>query len=138
MYKLESDTFGDHTVHAYSRIGLVIALYVISMVCFCLPYYFDAVNDFSMFTVFAAFSFMTVVCLLNVSFGSKVTPNIFGYWQVGITLLSSVRLSSFLYSAGSGVNRVAVDLSGLICRSFSFVHSLILFRYGCRFSSTVL
>ena len=73
-----SEVTGDHIVEAYSIIGLVIALYVVSMVSFCLPY-FVVVRDLRMFMVFAAFSLTLVICLLKVNLGSKVTPNILGY-----------------------------------------------------------
>lgn len=42
-----------------------------------------------------------------------------------------------LYSAGSGVNKVEVDLSALSIRSFSCVHLYISWRYGWRFDCAV-
>ena len=51
---------------------------------------------------------MLWMCVLYVSFGSKVRPRTFGS-----------RL--LVYSAGSGVNRVQVVLSGFSKRMFCFV-----------------
>ena len=39
---LVSDALGDHMVEAYSCTGLVMALYVASMVSFCLPHFVEA------------------------------------------------------------------------------------------------
>ena len=38
-----------------------------------------------------------------------------------------------LYSAGSGVNRVQVVLSGFSVRLFWFVHTKTVYRYGCMY-----
>ena len=57
-------------------------------------------------------------------------PSIFGFLVVGMVILLIVRFSVVLYSAGSGVNRVEEDLSGLSRRSFSLVHEYICSRYG--------
>ena len=48
---------------------------------------------------------MLWMCVLYVSFGSKVRPITFGYVAMGSALLFIVR-SMLVYSAGSGVNRV--------------------------------
>ena len=54
LLMLVSDMIGDQTVLAYSRIGLVIALYVATIVSFCLPQ-FVPVRDLRMlFDLFAA------------------------------------------------------------------------------------
>ena len=45
---------------------------------------------------------------IKVSLGSRVSPNIFGWVSVGRIILSIFSRSCLLYSAGSGVNRVAV------------------------------
>ena len=47
-----------------------------------------------------------------VSFGSKVRPRTFGCVAMGSALLFIVRSRLLVYSAGSGVNRVQVVLSG--------------------------
>ena len=50
--------------------------------------------------------------VLYVSFGSKVRPRTFGCVAMGSVLLFMVRSRLLVYSAGSGVNRVQVVLSG--------------------------
>ena len=52
---------------------------------------------------------------------------------VGSALLYVVRSRLLVYSAGSGVNRVQVGLSGNSKRLFCFVHAKILCRYGCMY-----
>lgn len=71
------DAMGDQTVLPNSRIGRVIVLYVVMIVSFCFPQCVD-VSVLSMLVVFCAFSFVVCMCLLYVSFGSKVSPSIFG------------------------------------------------------------
>ena len=51
------------------------------------------------------------VCVLYVSFGSKVRPRTFGCVAMGSALLCIFRSRLLVYSAGSGVNRVQVVLS---------------------------
>ena len=46
-------------------------------------------------------------------------------------LLFMFRPRLMLYSAGSGVNRVQVVLSGLIMRLLCCVQSKVLYNYGC-------
>ena len=58
-----------------------------------------------------------------VSFGSKVRPRTFGCVAMGSALLFIVRSRLLLYSAGSGVNRVQVVLSGFSKRLFCFVQA---------------
>ena len=48
-------------------------------------------------------------------------------------MLFILRSRLFLYSAGSGVNRVQVVLSGFSVRLFYFVQAKPLCRYGCRY-----
>ena len=57
-------------------------------------------------------------------------PRIFGFLTVGMMVLFMVRFSSVLYSAGSGVKSVEVDLSGLRMRSLDLVHAKMSCRYG--------
>ena len=52
-------------------------------------------------------------------------PRIFGFVIVGISLSSMESVSWVLYSAGSGVNRVEVDLSGFSRSLLSSVHDLM-------------
>ena len=70
-----------------------------------------------------AFSFVILMCSLKFSFGSRLSPRIFGFLIVGMMVLFLVRFSTIvLYSAGSGVKSVEVDFSELSIRLFSFVH----------------
>ena len=60
------------------------------------------------------------MCVLYVSFGSKVRPRTFGCDAMCSTVLFVFRSRLLLYSVGSGVNRVQVVLFGF---SVSFVLS---------------
>ena len=71
------------------------------------------------------------MCVLYVSFGSKVRPRTFGCIAMGSAVLFILRL--LLYSAGSGVNRVQVVLSGFSVILFCFVQAKSLCRYGCMY-----
>ena len=51
-----------------------------------------------------------------VSFGSKVRPRTFGYVAMRSAVLFIFRSNLLSYSAGSGVNRVQVILSGFSVR----------------------
>ena len=64
--------------------------------------------------------------VLYVSFGSKVRPRTFGC----VAMYSVVLL---VYSAGYGVNRVKVVLSGFSVRLLCFVQTKTLCRYGCMY-----
>ena len=55
------------------------------------------------------------MCVLYVSFGCKVIPIIFGCVAMGSAVLFILRSRVRVYSAGSGVNRVQVVLSGFRC-----------------------
>ena len=70
------------------------------------------------------------MCVLYVSFGSKVRPRTFGCGAMGSALLFIVMSRLLVYSAGSGVNRVQVVLSGFSKRLFCFVQANTLCRYG--------
>ena len=63
------------------------------------------------------------MCVLYVSFGSKVRPRTFGCVAMDSALLFIVWSRLLVYSAGSGVNRVQVVLSGFSKRLFCFVLS---------------
>ena len=73
---------------------------------------------------------MLWMCVLYVSFGSKVRPRAFGCVSMGSAVLCILRSRLLVYSAGSGVNRVQVVLSRF-SMSFFFVHAKPLCRYGC-------
>ena len=74
------------------------------------------------------------MCVLYVSFGSKeVRPGAFGCVALGSAVLFILRSRLFLYSAGSGVNRVQAVLSGFSVRLFCFVQAKTLCLYGCMY-----
>ena len=73
------------------------------------------------------------MCVLYVSFWSNVRPRTFGCVAMGSTVLLFFRSRLLLYSAGSGVNRVQVVLSGFSVRLFCFVQAKTLCRYGCMY-----
>ena len=64
---------------------------------------------------------MLWMCVLYVSFGSNVRPRTFGCVAMGSALFFIVRYRFLVYSAGSGVNRVQVVLSGFSKWLFCFV-----------------
>ena len=68
------------------------------------------------------------MCVLYVSFGCKVRPRTFGCVDMSSALLFIVRSRLLVYSAGSGVNRVQVVLSGFSKRLFCFVQAKTLCR----------
>ena len=69
-----------------------------------------------------------MLCVLYVSFGSKVRPRTFGCVAMDSALFI-VRSRLLVYSAGSGVNRVQVVLFGFSKRLFCFVQVKTLCRY---------
>ena len=72
---------GDHMVLAYSIVGRVIVLYVFSNVSFVLPQCV-VVRAFIILVVLLAFVVVFCMCLVYVSFGSKVSPRILGFLTV--------------------------------------------------------
>ena len=94
-----SDASGDHMVETYSNMGLVMALYVVSIVSFCFPHVVD-VSAFSICIVLRAFVVVISMCLLYVSLGSRVSPSIFGLMFMRSVMLSICSSSCVLYSAG--------------------------------------
>ena len=125
------DAMGDHIVEAYSSMGLVMALYVQSIVSLCLPHLVDE-RTLRMGSVLDALDAVLSMCLLYVSLGSRVRPSILGCVFMSSVLLLICRFSFVLYSAGSGVKRVHVVFSVLRMRLFACVHTWMLFKYGCR------
>ena len=71
------------------------------------------------------------MCVLYVSFGSKVRPRTFGCVSIGSAVLFILRSRLLLYSAGSEVNKVQAMLSGFSVRPLCFVQAKTLCRYGC-------
>ena len=94
-------------------------------VSFCLPHPV-AVSAFMICRGLCACTEMLWMCVLYVSFGSKVRPRTFGCIAMGSALLFIVRSRLFIYSARSGVNRVQVVLSG-------FSKEVVLFCPGKNF-----
>ena len=80
---------------------------------------------FIIFKALLAFDMIDCVWVLYISLGSKVRPRILGFFTVGICLSSIVSVSWVLYSAGSGVKRVEVDLSGFSISLFVSVHDFM-------------
>ena len=74
---------------------------------------------------------MLWMCVLYVSFESKAGQGTFGCVAMGSALLCICRTRLHVYSAGSGVNRVQIDLSGFSMRLFYFVQAKMFCRYGC-------
>ena len=80
---------------------------------------------------------MLCMCVLYVSFGSKVRPTTFGYVATRSAVLFIFRSMLLLYSAGSGVNRVQVVLSRfsvkLYCpgENFIYVWLYVFFLHSC-------
>ena len=107
-----SDAIDDHMVETYSSMGLVMALYVAMFVSFCFSHVVE-VSVLSICIVLRAFVVVIYMCLLYVSLGSRVSPSIFGLMFLGSVMLFICSSSCVLYSAGSGVKRVHVVLSGL-------------------------
>ena len=62
--------------------------------------------------VLPAFVVVIYICLMYMSLGSRVSPSIFGLMFMGSVMLSICSTSCVLYSAGFGVKRVHVVLSG--------------------------
>ena len=71
------EAMGDHIVDAYSRTGLMIALYVVSNVYFCFPQRVD-VSALRMLSRLRACVQMLLMCGVYVSFVSSVSPRILG------------------------------------------------------------
>ena len=98
--------------------------------CLLLPHPIT-VNTFIIYKDLYTYTEMLWMCVLYVSFGSKVRPRTFGCVAMGSALLFIVRSRLLVYSAGSGVNRVV--LSGFSKRLFCFVQAKTLCRYGCMY-----
>ena len=71
------------------------------------------------------------MCVLYVSFRSKVRPRTVGCVAMRSSVLFIFRSRMPLYSAGFGVNRVQVVLSGFSVRLVCFVQAKTVCMYGC-------
>ena len=67
------------------------------------------------------------MCVLYVSFGSKVRPRTIGCVAMGSEALFILRSRLLAYSEGSGVNRVKVVLSGFSVRLLCFVRQKFMY-----------
>ena len=112
-----SDASGDNIVEMYSSMGHVVALYVAMIVSFCFSHVVD-VSALGICIVLCVFVVVISMYLWYVSLGSRVSPSIFGLMFMGSVMLSICSSSCALYSAGSGILRVHVVLSGLRMRLF--------------------
>ena len=83
-------------------------------VSFCLLQW----SDFIICRGMCACTEMLWMCVLYVSFRYKVKPRTFGCVAMGSSLLCIFRSILLVYSAGSGVIRVQVVLSGFSMRMF--------------------
>ena len=101
-------------------------------VSFCLPHPV-AVSAFMISRGLYACTEMLWMCVLYVSSGSKVRSRTSGCVAMGSAVLFIVRSRLIVYSAGSGVNRVQVVLSGFSMILFCFVQTKTLCRYGCMY-----
>ena len=79
-------------------------------VSFCLPHPV-AVSAFMICRGLCACTEMLWMCVMDMSAGSKVRPRTYGCVAIGSALSVIVRSRLFVYSVGSGVNRVQVVLS---------------------------
>ena len=84
-------------------------------VSLCLSHPVD-VSGFIICSGLCACTEMLWLCVLYVSFGSKVRPRTFGCVVMGSAMLFIFRSRLLLYSEGSGVNKVQVVLSGCSVR----------------------
>ena len=107
----------NHMEEAYYRAGLITALKVAISVSFCLPRPV-AVSVFMICRGLCACTEMLWICVVYVSFGSKVRPRTFGCVAMGSAVLCILRSRLLIYSAGSGVNKVKFVLSGFSMKLF--------------------
>ena len=102
LLMLVEDAIGDHTEEALCRAALITAVCVAMSVSFCLPHPV-AVSAFMICRGLCTCTEMVWLCVLYVSFRSKVRPRTFGCVAMGSVLLFIVRYRLLVYSAGSGV-----------------------------------
>ena len=91
------------------------------------------VEDARVLLTFIVVCVLVLRCCDYVSFGSKVRPITFGCVAMGSAVLFIFRCRLHLYSAGSGVNRVQIVLSGFNVKLFCFVQAKTVCRYGCMY-----
>ena len=76
--RLVLEMMGDHMALAYSRMGLMMALYVVVSVSFCLPQLVPE-SALRMLVVLSALALFCLVCSVKVSLGSSTSPNVLGF-----------------------------------------------------------
>ena len=101
-------------------------------VSFCLPHPV-AVSTFMICRGLCACTEMLWMCVLYVSFGSKVRPRTFGCVAIGLcsVVYFEVQIALIFYRVWS--NRVQVVLSGFSVRLFCFVQVKTVCMYGCMY-----
>ena len=92
-----------------------------------------AMSAFIICSELCACTEMLRMCMLYVSLGSKVRPRTFGSVAMCSAVLFIFSSRLLLYSAGSGVNRVQVVLSGFSVRLFCVIQAKTLCRYSCMY-----
>jgi len=85
IWGFDLEMSGDHTVLAYSRVGLVIALYVLIRCSFSFSHHV-VVRDFIMFNELIALDFGFLVWSQKVSLNSKIAPSIFGFGLLELSI----------------------------------------------------
>ena len=93
---------------------------VFCVICSLLMFVSDASGDHMVETYSSMGLFVVVIYmgLLYVSLGSRVSPSNFRLMFMGSVIFNRFSSSCVLYSAGSGVKRLHVGLSGLRMRLF--------------------
>ena len=71
------DVIGDQIVLAYSRMSLVMVLYVVVSVSFCFPQLVPE-SALSTLVVFSALLLVCLMCSVYVSLGSSTSPSVLG------------------------------------------------------------
>ena len=86
--------------------GLVTVLYVFVKVSLFLPQWVE-VRAFSILIVFSALSFEVLICSLNVSLGSKVSPSILGLRRS--SRYPAVRIGALVYADDIAITCDTID-----------------------------
>ena len=71
--------------------------------------------------------------VMYVSFGYKARPKTFECVAIGSAVLFILKSRLLVYSAGFGLNRVEVVLSGFSVILFCFIQAKTVCRYGCMY-----
>ena len=131
LLMLLKDARGDHIYGRGTLQSLSHYCLVGSHECLLLFTHPVAVSSFMICSGVCACTEMSWMCELYVSFWSKVRPRTFGCVAISSALFCIFKSRLLVYSAGSGVNRVQVVLSGFSMILFCFVQAKTFCRYGC-------